>query len=67
MIGDGCQTGNTISLGPGIAIGPRCRIASGVTLAGCTVDANIVIIGRHRHGAPPNTPDSKRLWAILVN
>ncbi|WP_030660232.1 transferase [Streptomyces rimosus] len=47
ILGDRCQTGNDISLGPGIAIGPHCRIASGVTLAGRAVDANNVITAPH--------------------
>ncbi|MGW4271777.1 transferase [Streptomyces seoulensis] len=33
VIGDDTQTGNNISLGPGVAIGRRCRITSGVSLA----------------------------------
>ncbi|KWT61855.1 transferase [Streptomyces albus subsp. albus] len=47
ILGDGCQTGNSISLGPGIAIGPRCRIASGVTLAGRTIPADSIITSPH--------------------
>ncbi|MFD7667456.1 hypothetical protein [Streptomyces sp. NPDC059788] len=47
ILGDGCQTGNTISLGPGIAIGPRCRIASGATLTGGTVPADSIITAPH--------------------
>ncbi|WP_206507116.1 transferase [Streptomyces chrestomyceticus] len=47
VIGDGCQTGNTISLGPGIAIGPRCRIAGGVTLTGRTVPADSIVTAPH--------------------
>ncbi|WP_223776961.1 DapH/DapD/GlmU-related protein [Streptomyces sp. 135] len=37
LIGDGVQTGNNISLGPGLAVGRNCRITSGVTLAGRTI------------------------------
>ncbi|KOT87235.1 transferase [Streptomyces sp. NRRL F-5755] len=48
ILGDRCQTGNNISLGPGIiAIGPRCRIASGVTLAGRAVPADSIIAAPH--------------------
>lgn len=45
VIGDDTQTGNNISIGPGAAIGRRCQITSGVTLAirtvpdDCTVTA----------------------------
>ncbi|QGV80945.1 transferase [Streptomyces ficellus] len=45
VIGDDTQTGNNISIGPGVAIGRRCQITSGVTLAiravpdDCTVTA----------------------------
>ncbi|GGX39851.1 DapH/DapD/GlmU-related protein [Streptomyces chryseus] len=47
VIGDDCQTGNTISLGPGIALGRRCRIASGVTLAARIVAADTTITAPH--------------------
>ncbi|MFI0257863.1 transferase [Streptomyces sp. NPDC017056] len=47
ILGDHCQTGNNISLGPGIAIGPHCRIASGVTLAGRTIPANSILTAPH--------------------
>ncbi|KOU67558.1 transferase [Streptomyces sp. WM4235] len=33
LIGDGTQTGNNISLGPGVAVGRHTQINSGVTLA----------------------------------
>lgn len=33
VIGDDTQTGNNISIGPGVAIGRRCQIISGVALA----------------------------------
>ncbi|MFJ7424028.1 transferase [Streptomyces uncialis] len=45
VIGDDTQTGNNISIGPGVTIGRRCQITSGVTLAiravpeDCTVTA----------------------------
>ncbi|MBT2488097.1 transferase [Streptomyces sp. ISL-96] len=47
LIGDGVQTGNTISLGPGSAIGRRCRISSGVTMAGRAVAARSVVGAPH--------------------
>src|SRR2546427_7697458 len=39
LIGERVQTGNSISLGPGLALGRDCRIASGVTLAARTIPA----------------------------
>ncbi|MEU7065354.1 hypothetical protein [Streptomyces sp. NPDC046161] len=58
VIGDGTQTGNNISIGPGVAIGRRCRIAGGMTVAirtvpdGCTVTAPHtaeISVRRRRH------------------
>jgi UDP-3-O-[3-hydroxymyristoyl] glucosamine N-acyltransferase len=43
VIGDRCQTGNGIGLGPGVLIGRDCRIASGVTLAARTVPDHGVV------------------------
>ncbi|OEJ22261.1 transferase [Streptomyces subrutilus] len=37
VLGDHTQTGNSISLGPGLAVGRHCRINSGVSLAIRTV------------------------------
>jgi UDP-3-O-[3-hydroxymyristoyl] glucosamine N-acyltransferase len=47
VIGDRVQTGNNISLGPGVAIGPDTRITSGVTLAGRIVPPRSVISAPH--------------------
>ncbi|MFI1170499.1 transferase [Streptomyces melanogenes] len=47
LIGDGTQTGNTISLGPGVAVGRNCRIDSGVTFAARIVPACSVISSPH--------------------
>ncbi|MER6522831.1 MULTISPECIES: DapH/DapD/GlmU-related protein [unclassified Streptomyces] len=58
VIGDDTQTGNNISIGPGVTIGRRCRITSGVTLAirtvprDCTVtapQATETSVRRHRN------------------
>lgn len=47
VIGDRCQTGNTISLGPGLLIGRDCRIASGVTLAARTLPDGSIVTAPH--------------------
>ncbi|MDI1455293.1 transferase [Streptomyces sp. ATE26] len=47
LIGDRVQTGNNISLGPGLAVGRDCRIASGVTLAGRTIPAHSAVTAPH--------------------
>ncbi|WP_267242676.1 transferase [Streptomyces sp. PR69] len=47
LIGDRVQTGNSISLGPGLALGRDCRIASGVTLAARTIPDHSVITAPH--------------------
>lgn len=40
LIGDGTQTGSTLTLGPGIAIGRDCRVSSGVHLGGRIIPAS---------------------------
>ncbi|MEV6398036.1 hypothetical protein AB0M39_25235 [Streptomyces sp. NPDC051907] len=67
VIGDDTQTGNSISIGPGVAIGRRCQITSGVALAiravpkDCTVTAphaKEASVRRHRRSlAPDRTTD----------
>ncbi|MEU1128321.1 transferase [Streptomyces sp. NPDC005900] len=47
LIGDRVQTGNNISLGPGLAIGRNCRITSGVTLAARTIPAHHTVSNPH--------------------
>ncbi|WP_254792718.1 hypothetical protein [Streptomyces sp. CC77] len=47
LIGDRVQTGNSISLGPGLVLGRDCRIASGVTLAARTIPDHSVITAPH--------------------
>ncbi|MFF9557155.1 transferase [Streptomyces albus] len=47
LLGDGVQTGNNISLGPGLAVGRDCRIASGVTLAGRTLPERSIVTAPH--------------------
>ncbi|MFJ4781314.1 transferase [Streptomyces sp. NPDC088762] len=47
VIGDDTQTGNTISLGPGVAIGRHTRLNSGVTLAARTLPADSVATAPH--------------------
>ncbi|GGP90030.1 transferase [Streptomyces roseolilacinus] len=47
LIGDRVQTGNSISLGPGLALGRDCRIASGVTLAARTIPDHSVVTAPH--------------------
>jgi UDP-3-O-[3-hydroxymyristoyl] glucosamine N-acyltransferase len=47
LIGDRSQTGNNISLGPGLALGRGYRIASGVTLAARTIPDQSVITAPH--------------------
>ncbi|MEU1462599.1 transferase [Streptomyces sp. NPDC005727] len=47
LIGDRVQTGNNISLGPGVAVGRDCRIASGVTLAARTIPDQSAITAPH--------------------
>ncbi|MFD7061770.1 transferase [Streptomyces sp. NPDC059906] len=47
LIGDRVQTGNNISLGPGLAIGRHCRIASGVTLAARTIPDHSAVTAPH--------------------
>lgn len=43
VIGDDTQTGNNISIGPGVAIGRRCQINSGVHIAIRTVPDSCVV------------------------
>ncbi|WP_306192033.1 transferase [Streptomyces sp. MK5] len=68
LIGDRVQTGNNISLGPGLALGRDTRIASGVTLAARTLSDHSIITAPHtsdthvrqrpaRHKRPP-APDT---------
>lgn len=67
VIGDDTQTGNNISIGPGVAIGRRCQITSGVSLAiraipkDCTVTApratETSVRRRRRAFAPDRTTD----------
>ncbi|MEV8309037.1 transferase [Streptomyces flavidovirens] len=47
VIGDGVQTGNAISLGPGVVVGRQSRISSGVTLAGRAVADRSVVSAPH--------------------
>lgn len=47
LMGDRVQIGNSISLGPGLALDRDCRIASGVTLAGRTIPDHSVITAPH--------------------
>ncbi|MFD9428482.1 MULTISPECIES: transferase [unclassified Streptomyces] len=47
VIGDGTQTGNMISLGPGVVVGRDSQINSGVTLAIRAVPARSVISAPH--------------------
>ncbi|MFF8279919.1 transferase [Streptomyces lateritius] len=47
LIGDGTQTGHNIALGPGIAIGRRTRIDSGVTLAARITPPDSVLSASH--------------------
>ncbi|MFD3762742.1 transferase [Streptomyces sp. NPDC058622] len=47
VIGDDTQTGNNISIGPGVAIGRRCQITSGVTLAIRTVHKDCTVTAPH--------------------
>ncbi|MEV8016907.1 transferase [Streptomyces sp. NPDC086554] len=47
LIGDRVQTGNNISLGPGIAVGRYCRIASGVTVAARAIPAHHTVSAPH--------------------
>ncbi|MER6997613.1 hypothetical protein [Streptomyces sp. NPDC000410] len=47
VLGDRTQTGNNISLGPGVAVGRDTRIASGVTPAGRVVADHSVITAPH--------------------
>ncbi|UUU45013.1 transferase [Streptomyces sp. NBC_00162] len=47
LIGDGTQTGNSISLGPGVAIGRHVRINSGVTLAIRSIPDYSVVTAPH--------------------
>ncbi|MFI5827591.1 hypothetical protein ACIA6C_10050 [Streptomyces sp. NPDC051578] len=47
VIGDGTQTGNNISIGPGVAIGRRCQIAGGVTVAIRTVPDDCTVTAPH--------------------
>jgi UDP-3-O-[3-hydroxymyristoyl] glucosamine N-acyltransferase len=62
VIGDDTQTGNNISIGPGAAIGRRCHITSGVTLAIRTVPEDSTITAPHttetsvRRRRPGRTP-----------
>ncbi|MEU8943390.1 transferase [Streptomyces goshikiensis] len=47
VIGDDTQTGNNISIGPGVTIGRRCQITSGVTLAIRTVPKDCTVTAPH--------------------
>ncbi|MEU9254874.1 transferase [Streptomyces sp. NPDC048270] len=47
VIGDDTQTGNSISLGPGAAMGRHTRIYSGVTLAARTVPPHSIVTTPH--------------------
>ncbi|MEU6757742.1 transferase [Streptomyces sp. NPDC046685] len=47
VIGDDTQTGNTISLGSGVAVGRHTQINSGVTLAARTVPTDSVVTAPH--------------------
>ncbi|MBT2539752.1 transferase [Streptomyces sp. ISL-44] len=47
VIGDHVQTGNSISLGPGLAVGRYCQINSGVTLAVRTVPDHSAVTAPH--------------------
>ncbi|MDX5565786.1 transferase [Streptomyces sp. ID05-04B] len=47
LIGDDTQTGNNISIGPGVAVGRRCQITSGVCLAIRTVPQDCTITAPH--------------------
>lgn len=47
VIGDDTQTGNNISIGPGVVIGRRCQITSGVTLAIRTVPRDCTVTAPH--------------------
>ncbi|WP_406512989.1 transferase [Streptomyces sp. NBC_00161] len=47
VIGDDTQTGNNISIGPGAAIGRRCQITSGVSLAIRTVPEDCTVTAPH--------------------
>ncbi|MFF4668672.1 transferase [Streptomyces sp. NPDC001279] len=66
VIGDDTQTGNNISIGPGVVIGRRCQITSGVALAiraipkDCTVTAPHAMeadVRRRRAFTPDRTTD----------
>nr|WP_274536137.1 hypothetical protein [Streptomyces sp. CB03234] len=46
-MGDNVQTGNNISLGPGVAVGRRTCINSGVTLAARAVPEDSTITAPH--------------------
>ncbi|MFC9293945.1 transferase [Streptomyces sp. NPDC057011] len=63
VIGDDTQTGNTISLGPGVAVGRHTRINSGATLAARTVPTDAVVTAPHTaetriHSRRQQRPDS---------
>ncbi|MFJ9343810.1 DapH/DapD/GlmU-related protein [Streptomyces sp. NPDC101733] len=47
VIGDDTQTGTNIGIGPGVVIGRRCQITSGVTLAIRTVPENSTVTAPH--------------------
>ncbi|WP_330335458.1 transferase (plasmid) [Streptomyces sp. NBC_00536] len=47
LIGDDTQTGTNIGIGPGVAIGRRCQITSGVTLAIRTVPNDCTVTAPH--------------------
>ncbi|MCP3817529.1 transferase [Streptomyces sp. A3M-1-3] len=47
VIGDRVQTGSSIGLGPGVAIGRDSRISSGVTLAGRAIPDHSVLSAPH--------------------
>ncbi|MCC3777029.1 transferase [Streptomyces sp. UNOB3_S3] len=43
LIGDDVQTGSSISLGPGVALGRGCRVTGGVLMAAMSVPAQSVL------------------------
>ncbi|MEU3216542.1 transferase [Streptomyces sp. NPDC006971] len=60
LIGDRVQTGNNISLGPGLALGRDCRIASGVTLVARTLPDHSVITAPHTSDAQVRQRPARR-------
>lgn len=66
VIGDDTQTGNNISIGPGVAIGRRCQIASGVTLAIRTVPEDFTATAPHTAETSVHPRRSRRRAAPLA-